>query len=112
MTHLDELLPLLGQQRPVFHSEADFQHALAWLIHLQQPDTRIRLEYRPLPSEPLYLDLWVEDDSSALAIELKYPTRRLMVEHAGEHFSLKNQSAQDLTRYDFIKDIGRLERVV
>lgn len=106
------MLTLLSQQRPVFHSEADFQHALAWLIHLQQPEARIRLEYRPLPQEPLNLDLWVQGDQPALAIELKYPTRRLVVEHAGEHFSLKNQAAQDLTRYDFVKDIVRLERIM
>lgn len=112
MINLSDSLTLLSQQRPIFHSEADFQHALAWLIHLHQPDARIRLEYRPLPHEPLYLDLWVQDDQHALAIELKYPTRRLSVEHAGEQFSLRNQAAQDLTRYDFVKDIRRLERIV
>jgi hypothetical protein len=70
------------------------------------------LEYRPLGLGALYLDLWVQDDKQALAIELKYPTRRLVVEHAGERFSLKQQAAQDITRYDFVKDIGRLERIV
>lgn len=114
MIGLGDMLALLSQRRPVFHSEADFQHALAWLIHEQEPDAHIRLEYRPLPHEPLYLDLWVQHDAStsALAIELKYPTRRLDVYCAGEHFSLRNQAAPDTRRYDFIKDIARLERVV
>ena len=47
----------LASHRPVFHSEADFQHALAWQIHRMLPGAVIRLEYRPLPTEPMYLDL-------------------------------------------------------
>jgi hypothetical protein len=43
---------------------------------------------------------------------LKYTTRQLSVEHAGEQFWLKNHSAHDIRRYDFIKDITRLERSV
>jgi len=37
----------LSVVRPVFHSEADFQHALAWQIHKQNSALKIRLEYRP-----------------------------------------------------------------
>ncbi len=37
----------LSAVRPIFHSEADFQHALAWTIQLQHPDATIRLEIRP-----------------------------------------------------------------
>ncbi|MGO8947318.1 MAG: hypothetical protein ACLQUY_06585 [Ktedonobacterales bacterium] len=111
MININDALAQLSQERPVFHSEADFQHALAWLIHLQEPHACIRLEYRPLPG-PLYLDVWIQNDQGALAIELKYATRRLEVDHAGEHFALKNRAAQDITRYDFVKDIGRLERIV
>jgi hypothetical protein len=33
MIDLDELLRALSQERPVFHSERDFQHAIAWRIH-------------------------------------------------------------------------------
>ena len=52
MIHLYDVLRSLSCQRPIFHSEADFQHALAWLIHLQHPDAIVRLEYRPLPQKP------------------------------------------------------------
>lgn len=109
---LGAVLATLAQDRPIFHSEADFQHALAWEIHKQNPDARVRLEYRPLPEEPLYLDVWIEEKDGALAVELKYPTRKLVAERDGERFSLKDQAAQDLTPYDFVKDIVRLERVV
>ena len=47
----------LARVRPLFHSEADFQHALAWLIHQRHSDARIRLEYRVFGLEPVYLDL-------------------------------------------------------
>jgi hypothetical protein len=112
MINIHDALALLSQERPVFHSEADFQHALGWLIHLHEPHASVRLEYRPLPLEPLYLDVWIQNDQGVLAFELKYATRRLAVDHAGEHFALKNRAAQDITRYDFVKDIGRLERIV
>jgi hypothetical protein len=110
MSNLSDMLALLAKQRPIFHSEADFQHALAWQIHQRAPDANIRLEYRLFGLEPLYLDLWVQDGERALAVELKYPTRRIEVEHAGEQFLLMNHSARDIRCYDFIKDICRLER--
>jgi hypothetical protein len=34
MIDLDDRLLSLSRQRSIFHSEADFQHALAWYIHL------------------------------------------------------------------------------
>ena len=34
----------LARVRPLFHSEADFQHAFAWQLHSAHPDARIRLE--------------------------------------------------------------------
>ena len=33
MIQIAQVLSTLAVQRPVFHSEADFQHALAWEIH-------------------------------------------------------------------------------
>jgi hypothetical protein len=45
-------------------------------------------------------------------VELKYKTRALTVTITGEEFRLADQSAQDIGRYDFIKDIQRLERLL
>ena len=97
----------------MFHSEADFQHALAWAIHQSLPDARVRLEFRPSwLSSRTYLDIWVEHEGRALALELKYKTRRLRESVGGEVFDLLDQSAQDIGRYDFLKDLQRLEAVV
>ena len=47
-----------------------------------------------------------------LAIEVKYKTRLASFSHGHELYSLRNQSAQDIGRHDFIKDIRRLENYV
>ncbi len=105
------LLESLSRSRPIFHSEADFQHALAWKIHEIMPDSQIRLEY-PFRHDgnPMYLDIWLPTER--MAIELKYLTRRLEQDYEGERFALKDQSAHDVRRYDFLKDVQRLESVV
>jgi hypothetical protein len=73
----------------------------------------MRLEFKPPHSkERVYLDIWAADKETVLAIELKYKTRGLEVTVEGEDFHLLDQSAQDLARYDCLKDIQRLERVL
>jgi hypothetical protein len=107
-----ELLAELAGQRPVFHSEADFQHALAWLIHEVRPTATVRLEIpRDIDGRRVHVDLWVVD-GERLAIELKYLTTALDAVVAGERFLLRSQAAQDLGRYDILKDLVRVERLV
>lgn len=110
MTSIDihVLLRGLAKKRPVFHSEADFQFALAWEIR-EARKLDSRLEFRPFADERMYLDIWLPQ--RGVAVELKYMTRALSGAVSGESFALLNQGAQDLRRYDFLKDIGRLERV-
>lgn len=102
-------LERLAEQRTVFHTEDDFKFALAWQI-AQHTSDAVRIE-RPfsLDGANRYLDIWLR--SPGIAIELKYRTLSLSVEHDGERFSLKNQGAQPLGRYDFIKDIQRIEKI-
>jgi predicted nuclease with RNAse H fold len=109
---LHSVMAALAAERPVFHSEADFQHALAWKLQQLLPDANIRLEFKPFPSERFYVDVWLRVNQQIIALELKYPTRRLVVEAFGERFELKDQAAQDITRYDFMKDLTRIERMV
>lgn len=106
------VLRQLARKRPLFHSEADFQHALAWELQSIYPNAHVRLEFRPFPEERFYLDIWWTDRQYSVAIELKYLTRLLDVTVEGERFVLKNQAAQDISRYDIVKDIVRVERVV
>ncbi|ELZ20983.1 hypothetical protein C477_05777 [Haloterrigena salina JCM 13891] len=102
----------------VFHHEADFQHALAWHIHQQYPDARLRLERRfpgekfPGLTEDVYIDIWLELDGDAIPIELKYKPDTFRGEWGDESFDLRRHSAQDVARYDFISDIARVETAV
>lgn len=115
LVSLEAALTDLASRRPVFHSEADFQHALAWKLHQREPLAQVRLEYRPFTAERVYLDVMVRavrEPAETVALELKYRTRKLSATVAGERFELRDQAAQDISRYDAIYDIVRLERVV
>lgn len=111
MINFHVVMQSLRGKRPVFHSEADFQHALAMELSTQAPRSQIRLEYRPMSDERIYIDLWALDKSQKLAVELKYKTRLARVDWKDERFDLANQGAQDLSAYDVWKDVQRLERV-
>lgn len=117
MLDIPFLLSELAKERPVFHSEADFQHALAWKIRELHSDAKVRLERKVAGREiglakPIYLDLWVELHGEIAAIELKYQTVAIEHDHLGERFSLGGKGAEDNLGYDFIKDVRRLEGFV
>jgi hypothetical protein len=104
----------LAHERNVFHSEADFQHAFAWRIHRDLPDAKIRLEVPmelalPAEHERVHIDVLVD---GIWAIELKYKTRQSEYAVGEEGFVLRGHGAQDFGRYDFVKDIQRVEAVV
>ncbi len=111
MLDIDDLMSGLFLHRRIFHSEADFQHALAWHIHETRPDCDVRLEYNASPPDQprIALDIWIELAQGISVIELKYCTRLLQRQWQGEYFALRNQSAQDTRRYDFFRDIQRVE---
>lgn len=112
MLDVDDLMKGLARDRPVFHNEADFQHALAWRMHEVDRDARVRLEWRvewPDPRKRIYVDVYLPDRK--VAVELKYVTQKLRFKHEDECFNLRFQSAQDTRRYDFLKDIQRLEQL-
>jgi hypothetical protein len=75
---LHDTMVRLAEVRPLFHSEADFQHALAWHLQQRHPNMSVRLEYRsPHLPERGYVDIWLADGTDFVGIELKYKTRAL-----------------------------------
>lgn len=112
MLTIDELLYSLAQKRPVFHSEADFQHALAWEFHLHDPSAQIRLEIQPrgYPKGD-ELDISVGSADLSFALELKYIKQSLELSVGSELFCLPYHGAGDTCRHGFLKDIERLERI-
>ncbi|MED5374281.1 MAG: hypothetical protein VX899_24900 [Myxococcota bacterium] len=97
----------------MFHSEADFQFELATELR-ELGWTEIRLE-RPAPGQSgrIYVDIVARDpDGVRWAIELKYWTRKLELTLGDDVFELRDQSAHDLNRYAFCKDLARVQRLV
>lgn len=103
---------LLSEKR-IYVSEADFQFAFAWKIKELYPDATVRLEYIPwLFDVNMHIDIVVFDQGRMIPIELKYKTKLINITINGEYLYLKNHSAQDVGRYDFLSDIQRLERLI
>lgn len=106
---------LPGDNRTIFTSEADFQFALAWEIKQLYPEYDIRLEEILDVGDGkhhfIHVDIIIHDkDNKIIPIELKYCTKSAPVEDL-DGFILKNQGAEDIRRYDFIKDIQRVESI-
>ena len=112
LERLSDTMCRLAQVRPVFHAEADFQHALAWQIREDHPQAQVRLETRPLVNETMYLDMLIRVDSTRLAVECKYFVNELSVVVDEEEFRLRNQAAHPVRRYDTMKDIARIEHFI
>ena len=115
MLDIDSLMAGLAARRPIFHSEFDFQHALAWQIHETCPDSDLRLEreqFSPGMAERMATDIWIRLPDAVVAIELKYTNRALQIEWDDEVFALRDHGAQPPRRYDSIKDIQRLEQAL
>ena len=66
MIDMDGLMGSLADTRKVFHSEADFQHALAWHIHQAMPESQVRLEVDVMQVEHQrrFLDIWLPVEGS------------------------------------------------
>ena len=82
---LEDVMSALQATRPVFHSEADLQHAFGQVAHDLNAKLRVRLEVPMRPdgaipaTEPRlrtsYLDLLCFTAQGTTAIEFKYFTR-------------------------------------
>ena len=104
--NIHDLMLGLSSEHPIFQSEADLQHALAWRIHTLDPNYRVRLEARV---GGIYVDLWLPDNR--IAVELKFAKGDLETHYKGEKFCLP-QGAWDSTAHHFMHDIVRLEWLV
>lgn len=107
---IPSLLTDLAARRPIFHSEADLQHELAWHLREVFPGVRLRLEYPLARPSNAAIDILIRNGGQEMALELKYLCQRIEHEFDGEQFALKPQGAQDIRRYDVLKDVWRMER--
>lgn len=107
---VDTVMARLSSARRVFHSEADFQHSFAWVLHEAEPSLNIRMEVRQDKRE--YVDLFCFGPKARTAVEFKYFTARWDGTDPAteEEFHLRGHAATDLARRNFVFDIARLER--
>ncbi len=112
MVDVPDIMATLAKERPLFHSEADFQHTMAWEIHCRLPDTSVRLEYPVVhDGRQMHIDIWVGNRDGGVAVELKCETRALACNDRGEVYELSKHGAYPQGRYDFLRDIQRVEHV-
>ncbi|MEN6338868.1 MAG: hypothetical protein ABFD03_01945 [Clostridiaceae bacterium] len=107
--NLEKCITTLRNKREIFHSEADFQFALAWEIQLAYPEAVVHLEYCPKAMPNMHIDIVVFLGSKSYPIELKYKTARLDLDIGSEAYALKAHYGQDLGKYDCLLDIQRIE---
>jgi hypothetical protein len=105
---MESLMSSLAERRPIFCSEADFQHELAHKLRRWDQDLGVRLEYPLGTGSRGAIDLLVLG-SVKFALELKYLCKGLTASVGNETFVLRNQGAHDIRRYDVCKDIARME---
>lgn len=103
----------LSKTNPLFNSELEFQFYLAWKIkELYKEIYTICLEY-PLKNyqgKNRNIDLvLVCNNGGLIPIELKYKTSKFEYFFNNINYKLKDQSANDLSKYGHLKDVSRIE---
>ncbi|MDR2892190.1 MAG: hypothetical protein LBV80_03770 [Deltaproteobacteria bacterium] len=104
-----------NMKRPAFASEDDFKFVFAYELQKLLPDANVVLEYphEIIAGKRSYIDIAIRRKKQYIPIELKYKTKQANVLlREGEPFKLKNHSACDIGRYDFLRDIWRLEQLL
>jgi len=121
MIDIEKLILSLQGKRKVFHSEDDFKLSLGIEILQNHADCQVRLE-RPIDIKMIDcngnnlvarapIDIVIlENNGSIIPIELKYKTKKTMLELDGETYRLTDHGAVDVGRYSFRKDIYRIEQ--
>ena len=124
----EDIRNFLKQQKELLFNEFDFQMQLAIYLRNTKKYDDVESEYY-IPTKNIDLlkdydwdsnmriDLVVRKGKEYLPIELKYVTKKVIRDY--ERFGmqirnmeiLKNQAAQDIRRYDFWKDVRRVELV-
>lgn len=122
-----DVCDFLNKNKELLFNERDLQMQLALWLHSSRPGyDDVDLEYYVPRAElegyvwesELRLDIVVRRGDEFLPVELKYKTRSITrrITRFGEQLPtdavvVKNQGAQDLGRYDFWKDVRRVELV-
>lgn len=108
MIVIEELMASLAKRRPVFYSEADFQHEIAYEIRKVDQSLNVRLEWPLSAPERGAIDVIVIGEKR-FALELKYLCKAFSTTLDGDRVALRQHGAHDQRRYDVCKDVTRME---
>lgn len=104
-----KIIDILKAKRKFFCSESDFQFSLALEIQKYYSDANIFLEYCPNIQKNTHIDVVVGLDNNIYPVELKYKPTTFMEKINDEPYELRKQGGQNIGRYDYLKDIQRIE---
>ena len=121
----DDICSFLEGNKELLFNERDFQMHLATYLSNTKKYDDVDVEYYVPFTEldnyiwknELRIDIVVRKGQEYLPVELKYKTKKVKqkISRFGEELTqdgvMKNQGAQDLGRYNFWKDIRRVELV-
>jgi hypothetical protein len=102
-----EIAAIVKSIDSVFSSQIDLRDKLAARLQTEGYRVMVNRDFGKAK-----VDIWAEQGDARLAVEVRYKTALLKTIFNGSHIHLKNQSAQDISRYDFLKDIAKLESIV
>lgn len=104
-----DLLSEISLRRTVFRSHFDLRDSLADQLRLQGYTVTVN---RDLGNGKI--DIWAGNERSGLvyAIEVRYKTAAATFNVTGKTYELKKHAAYDISRYDFVNDVAKLERIV
>ena len=106
--NLQKIIGTLSSKREIFHSEADFQFALAWEIQKEYKNAKVRLEYCPKHAKNEHIDIVVILEKKIYPIELKYKTKKLVIDKDDEQYELKSHKAHPNNVSKYENDIERI----
>jgi hypothetical protein len=107
MFSIHEEMKTLSQKHPFFSSKEAFKDALKF---------QLQEKFRVMNNKHFHgyvVDLWVEDPNGEqqYAIYLMNKLARLTMKQNNQSIELKHHGAQDISRYDFLKQVEKLEKL-
>ena len=114
---LQKQLEELADNEGLYLNEAQFQFELAGKLRdyfaIQNRECHIYLEYPSTQKDNTgrrqYYDIVIQENNAYCVIELKYKTKKGKINYDGIVVELKYHAAQPLAKFDFLKDVSRIE---
>ncbi len=122
---IEQIKQALEERKKIFLNEKDIQLHLAQKfleskeydnVFMEYPVSKdlLKNDYPWFNKDNIYIDIVLEKENSFYPIEIKYKTKKQKLKDTifGEEeikIELKKQGAQNIGRYDFWKDVKRIE---